>query len=451
VSDDRGGRAVAQYLARHAEPEARHAATLGERFDHVVVIPAMAEDPALLDAVEPSEGSALAIVVLNAPAGDPTVVDHNARTLAALARQGDLVAIADDPPLVYGHVAGRALLVIDRSSGRFAFEPRYGVGLARKIGCDLALALWARGRIASRFIHWGDGDARMPEGALAAADDASPATVLLTYPFRHVASGDDVVDRAHFIYEASLRYYVLGLHAAGSPYAAHAIGSSMAVAAEAYAAIRGVPRQRRAAEDFYLVSKVMKIGASEVPRSPPIEILARPSARVPFGTGRATGRIVQGGADRFMVDPPRAFALLGQWLRALERYARGENDDPVASACADLPRGEADLLGGALGALGAPEACRAARSATRRERLLTRLWVWFDAFRTLKLVHALRDGLPTTPDLRVEKTAVAGLGGMHWLQALESAPFIPPLTSSDPLTLCRTLAELEPQGAPGAP
>src|SRR6185503_7192191 len=97
--------------------------------------------------------------------------------------------------------------------------------------------------------------------ALPAPHDRS--TVLLTYPFVHVPSGESAVDRAHNIYEVFLRYYVLGLAAAGSPWAMHTIGSSLAVDLDAYAAVRGVPR-RDAAEDFYLVSKVAKLGPAAV-------------------------------------------------------------------------------------------------------------------------------------------------------------------------------------------
>src|SRR5262245_37566892 len=127
---------VAQYLARHAEPEAAPlAAQLGRTRDHVVVVPACDESPEfvdpLIDGVDRARG--LAIVVVNAADGAPApVLERNRALLAALARR-----------------AGDGLVVVDRSSPGRRLPERQGVGLARKIGCDVALAAWAAGRVES--------------------------------------------------------------------------------------------------------------------------------------------------------------------------------------------------------------------------------------------------------------------------------------------------------------
>ena len=67
--------------------------------------------------------------------------------------------------------------------------------------------------------------------------------------------------------------------------------------------------------------------------------------------------------------------------------------------------------------MGAFEAVRkAAAEAREPAALLRRLHTWFDAFRTLKLVHALRDeGFPSLP----------------WRQALAEAPFTDLVSAPD--------------------
>ena len=131
-------------------------------------------------------------------------------------------------------------------------------------------------------------------------------------------------------YEATLRYYVLGLRHARSPHAFHTIGSTISVCPHAYAAVRGVPK-RAAAEDFYLLQKLRTIGTIEHVRTEPIIVSPRTSHRVPFGTGPAVA------AAASLDDPwmlrtydPRAFDDLstqGQ-LDALQtlRFVRARSE-----------------------------------------------------------------------------------------------------------------------------
>jgi hypothetical protein len=64
---------------------------------------------------------------------------------------GEGKSIADHAAL-FEHPQG-TLLVIDRASPGHELPPRQGVGLARKIAADLALALLAGGSIESPWIH----------------------------------------------------------------------------------------------------------------------------------------------------------------------------------------------------------------------------------------------------------------------------------------------------------
>ena len=391
-----------QYLERHAEPEIALVDTVRGPYEHVLVVPAYDENAAFLEGLWPAASRpTLCIVVVNASLRDGAEVrERTVRSLDELAERVRAKPLAGGAH--FGSIEGMDVLLVDRA--RRPLPRREGVGLARKIGCDMALALQARGRIAHPWIHMTDADARLPAGYF---DAATTGAVALAYPFVHAAGDTPEIDRAHADYEVHLRYYVLGLAWAGSRYAHHSIGSTIAVEASAYAAVRGVPK-RQAGEDFYLLNKVRKLGAIVAPDVEPIAIRGRRSARVPFGTGRAVLTILDEGREQRTYDP-RCFSLLRSWLTALD------SADPMDAV-------EPEVLA-VLEQMGARDAL-AKIPASQRSR---RRHEWFDGFRTLKLIHGLRD---------------AGLHSLPWREALARAPFVPEVFD-DPFAQCRALAELE--------
>lgn len=388
---------------------------------HVCVIPAFDESVALLDglaaAVRGSDSPVLFIVVVNATDGaSPAVHERNAALCDALrAGARDVAVIAQEPPIhrlthrLIG-VAGLEVLLVDRGCPGYRLPSGQGVGLARRIGCDIALTLGRAGVVTGRWIHTTDADVTLPAGYFPASLRAPAASVGLTYPFWHDAREHPALG----LYEISLRYYVLGLRWAGSPYAHHTVGSTLAVDAGAYAACRGVPR-RLAGEDFYLLNKLAKLGAIHRPPVEAIGIRARESQRVPFGTGPATRRIAEDLAHSrpFRLYHPRSFAALARWLEVIDDFVLSPSQDPrdllAAGRAGDLSDEEVGILDRCLSAMGAFAALTDAHGRTRRpEALKKRLVDWFDGFRTLKLIHRLRD---------------AGHGDVPWRDALRGAPF----------------------------
>ena len=422
-------RAVDKYLHGHAQPEAA-AVSLRDAVDlqHVLAVPAYderAEDFELLDRL-PAGGRILAVVLVNDRDDSPPGVAERNRSFVSSMRSrygpGRAVgAVASEHRTAFG-----GLLLMRRTADTLPLPAGEGVGLARKLACDVALSLRARGQLAADVIHCTDADARLPLdyfGRVAPRADRPHAAV---YPFRHVGR-DGALHRAGQLYELSLRYYVLGLQRAGSPYAMHTIGSTIAVSMTAYAAVRGFPR-RHGAEDFYLLNKLAKVGPVERLGGAPIELRDRVSNRIPFGTGPAVGRILEGEPRRFY--HPRTFELLGDFLRGLSALARG-GGAPIALellASALYPRLPAELglrLADASGIESALVAAfaRGSEVGARSQHLHT----WFDAFRTLKWVHAVRAS--TLPEL-APADAVAGLLGrspgtlardLESLRALEDA------------------------------
>ena len=190
------------------------------------------------------------------------------------------------------------------------------------------------------------------------------------------------------MYELSLRYYVNRLEYAGSPYAFHTVGSCLAVDATSYAKVRGFPR-RNAAEDFYLLNKLAKVGWIRRLRAPVIEIEARASARVPFGTGPALARV-----------PPDPRAMPGYACETFEAL-RIFHDGVAAGTTPSQP---------------VPRLLDAIGYQPKRDGRA--IHTWFDAFRTLKFVHAARDEFPDPPLLTTLETLYPAVRAPARLNAL---------------------------------
>jgi hypothetical protein len=419
-------RAQSQYLDRYAEPEARELGALRRRFGHVLTIPAYGEGRELQQALTSIPagplGDVLIVLVVNGRVDSPqSMRDANLATLEGLRAAGGRGIPLAANAAVHEHPRG-AVLLVDRATPGRELPPRQGVGLARKIAADIALALWSEGSVASPWIHCTDADVALPtdyfeaatQGASTARNASStggdPAVAngsgvannsvvagdsdaALLYPFRHVD-----VTREALEYEVSLRYYVAGLRFAGSPYAFHTIGSTLAVHATAYARVRGFPK-RLAAEDFYLLNKLAKVGTIRSLHGEPIRLSARASKRTPFGTGRALERAR--GRERdpapLRVYHPDVFSDLGAWLQALRALAEaGDAADPadlLAKQIGAWPSANAERLRAHLDAGGAWAAARIGAKRCRTPATRAKhLHGGFDAFRTLKLIHALRAG-----------------------------------------------------------
>ncbi len=410
-------KSLSQYLSRHAEPEAKAADALAGDFGHALVVPAYGERQSLFDTLgsvpKGTRGETLIVVVLNAREDSPPEV-HAANDAAGarLAEAASSVVALGDAAAALTYSNG-AVVVIDRARPGRYLPAGQGVGLARKIGNDFALRLHAAGRVAAPWIHNTDADTLLANDYFDQTE-AIPAegNAAAVYFYEHRFREDEDLGLAARLYEISLRYYTLGLAWAGSPYAYEAMGSCIAIRPEAYAAVRGFPR-KNAAEDFYVLNKLAKVGTIARLAGAPLLPDGRVSDRVPFGTGKTLTRLVstKRALSAFRLYHPAVFAHLAAWLGVLRAIAH--SGGRVDLALETLPRGnpffKSEVLLQALERMGAFPAMRdAIERSGDASTMLRHFHTWFDAFRTLKLVHALRDG---------------GLPSLPWRQALGEAPF----------------------------
>ena len=417
--------ALRKYLERYAEPEAAWGHELHTQYSGVLVVPLQRESSDFLDNLAPAlsqaPGRVLVIAVVNAT-DEASAATHeaNGRLLQQLAdrlipRQ-ELPTLERSPATaILGRPGVFDLLVIDRASPGKRMPVGEGVGLARRIGMDLALQLQQLEGSTSPWLATTDADAQPPETyfqTLTAVEPRTPAgqrRVALTLPFWHTPSGDEAIDSATDNYELSLRYYTLGLAAAGSAYAYESMGSSMVVLAEAYAEVRGFPR-RNAGEDFYLLDKLAKVGALHRPACKPLLLRSRTSDRVPFGTGRKVSEIVASGGG-LTTYHPRVFELLRSCLSALREVVRLRSQSDLPALLGQtLDAGSVGAVSSALDELqtfdALPGMFDASPDARVRDR---RLLTWFDALRTLRFIHLIE--------------ARASLARVPILEALRAAPF----------------------------
>lgn len=411
-----GVNAIALYLGRHAEPEAMNLGASPQHFSHVLVLPALDECELLLSTLgripQGNSGPVLIVLVINAPEGDALVQERSAALIESLRFAYPSIGLGHDRSATFAwltHPRG-AILLVDRGSPGRGLPKKGGVGMARKIGCDVALRLYARGEVESPWIHCTDADASLPADYFSRISNLEASVSLALYPFWHKCEPDECSARAIKQYELFLRYYERGLTYAGSPYAFQTLGSTIAVRALSYAQVRGFPR-RSAAEDFYLINKVAKVGTVAQLTGDPILLEGRASHRVPFGTGRAVLDLRERSRRRedYLVYSPLVFDYLKEWLTVLNGASLESRQDFDGGVSTTSPL-DGSLLAMALEAAGAREALREAKSnATSGKALRRRLHIWFDAFQTMKFIHRITEAIGKVPLDR----------------ALQSATFIP--------------------------
>ena len=417
---------IQAYLKGHAEPLIRVCPDLEESVDWAICIPVCDEDSRFRDTllsvsrIENVDQCVL-IVVVNGAEDAPNSVHRGNHTFLIWLRE--LLNI-EEGLWAQGKWNGLRFLVVDQASPGRRLPAGQGVGLARKIASDLVLEYQRRGQIRRLWMACTDADVVLPVDYLQQLDDLGVTHSAALYGFEHMLEGPAEQQAAMCAYECFLHYYVLGLHWAGSPYAHHSIGSSFAIHARHYAAVRGFPR-RKAAEDFYLLNKLVKQAPFHQLQGGAIQIRGRLSDRVPFGTGRALEDIQQLKGP-YLVYDPRVFLALRRWLWVLHNI----DEQPLDvdwERCLEIDGLPEGLLFRSVQALGAIAAVEKARNQLGSGPVLhRRIREWNDAFRTLRLVHLLRDG---------------GLPSLRLGEALDKAPFVPTSMGSDPMDARRSLRE----------
>ncbi len=347
-----------------------------------VVIPALAEETTLfatlcsLNANPATLRERFLVVVVVNHAGDASaeIRLENARTLQRLSEAGSSANL----PLAW----------VDAASPGLELPAGGGVGMARKLGFDLAL----------ECLHW---EQEPPLLVSLDADtlvrpDYLPAIRThfrvarcggAVLPFCHQSGATTAQDEAIVLYELYLRCYALGLARAGSPYGYHAIGSAIACRAEAYVRSGGMNR-RAAGEDFYFLQQMTKTDGVTALAGTVVHPSSRVSRRTPFGTGRSILRLLAGDDQVVLFYPVACYQLLAQWLQLVAAMWQESAVSVVAAA---------DSLHGILGDFLQREGFavvwpRLQRQYRSREPFIAAFNGWFDGLKTRQFLYRLSRG-----------------------------------------------------------
>lgn len=395
-----------QYLERYAEAEARALLSWLSVYSDaipagraVVSIP-LCRERALIEGCVASlvaaanRYPAIVIFIINnrESAADEVKTDNHETNAFLLAKMSSIVKISEN--ISVGPVTEHLTMVlVDRMSSGQELPENQGVGLARKIGCDLGSVLITETCCSDGFIRNTDGDARVGGDFFMPIDEGPAAAV---FPFIHQPKKDGV--DAVLQYEKYLYYYVRGLEYAGSSYAFHTIGSTIACSALSYISCRGFPK-RDAGEDFYLLNKLAKDGPVVGLDREPVVLVSRESDRVPFGTGaacrRIEGLVLSGGT--YQVYHPDCFRLLKSWLEAIA-LALDQKNTEVAwagfsrEAANTYVRATPEVLASIDAALQLEAGLTEVLKKSQRQEILRHhARIWFDGFRTMRFLNMVRD------------------------------------------------------------
>ena len=404
-----------KYLAVYAEPEAKLLGSILEDqtlpikpYRYCLVIPVFQESYQGLSAAwRQLPIDTLIILVINSYLKDDTPTMALYDELYARSTPQHLIANLH----LLTNDKDKDVLLVDRCHNDCLIPKTQGVGLARKIGADIALALIVKGIVVERRISLTDADVVLPKDyftPLITHDDAA-----LVYPFIH-RSSDDLVDAIQ-LYEISMLYYAAGLRWSGSHYGFTTIGSLITVNPEHYAKVRGFPK-RDAAEDFYLLNKMAKIGAIRSIQAPIVEIEARLSTRVPFGTGPALAKILESGIEGYLFYHPMVFEELRAFLDGFASlWSASDIRELYQSSPFILHYCEANDFCSTI---------ENRKKKIKSQPVFDKFLVdWFDGFKTLKFIHEMREHYPSVA-----------------LEYIVDAPFVP--KHQDPAQLRQQLSAL---------
>ncbi|MFT5207438.1 MAG: hypothetical protein ACI9CF_001190 [Candidatus Omnitrophota bacterium] len=268
-----------------------------------------------------------------------------------------------------------------------------GVGLARKIGMDLAAQRLCSVQHPDGIILNLDADCEVQTNYIQAVQhsfNGSKACQAASIYFEHPLTRD--LPEAEYVgiinYELFLRYYIRGLIYAGHPHAYHTLGSCMAVTAKRYLSEGGM-NKRKAGEDFYFLHKLIPLGKFRNIVATTIYPSSRPSHRVPFGTGKAIQQWLDSTQKVYSTYNPQIFNDLKTFLEYIPHL--WEINSSASLEIDSMPKSIQDFLGQSEPGGFEKRLNEIKLNSTSLARFVSRFFRWFNGFRVLKYVHYARD------------------------------------------------------------
>lgn len=387
---------ITKYLTMYAEPEAQHIThyQFNTTYKNILVIPAYDEDINFIERLNHHKDAkeTLLVLVINQP---DTVLNNikNNKIITLLKERSCQI----NEYIFISNYKNITILTIDRTTQKKRIPKDQGVGLARKIGCDVAVTLIASNIIRNNWIYSTDADAHLPENYFTqpTAKETKSSSAMV-FDFSHIPN-NNLIGQATKIYEQCIKYYTDELSNAGSLYGFPTLGSCLAVDIQKYCNVRGFPK-KPAGEDFYLLNKLAKTGSIIRRMDICIHIDARNSARVPFGTGPAAQKIVdllRQDKEPFYYNP-KIFKELASWIKIFTQEIHQLpaqtflNEKDFEASLTAIVSHNTEATQQALTDINFKKFMTHCQKQNKSaKQTMQHFHQWFDAFKTLKYLHAL--------------------------------------------------------------
>jgi glycosyltransferase involved in cell wall biosynthesis len=268
-----------------------------------------------------------------------------------------------------------------------------GVGYARKVGMDEALTRFHKLQNSDGVIVCLDADCMVNEKYLISLENyylEQPKVQAAICHYEHPLDVSEFERDAIMDYEIHLRLLSSGLRWTGHPHAIQTIGSTMTIRAGAYAAHGGM-NTRQAGEDFYFLQKLIKAMTVGTIPDAVVHPASRISDRVPFGTGAAMKKVINGELQKTYAF--ELYQILKSFISQVESFYTSNPTElhPLLSAFLD------DELEKRL--------VEIRNNSASFASFYKRFFSWFDIFKCIKFFHFARDR--GYPDISVECSARA--------------------------------------------
>jgi hypothetical protein len=386
---------VRQYLDKYSDPKWKIISDKIETINCVIVIPALAEYEFIrklllsLSDNEPTHfNNTLILFVINNLQKAPSEVKlQNLKTIQLI--QNIIRKNKEDILINKIISSGLKIGFIDASTtGNEMPAKDGGVGFARKIGMDLALTLFNYNSTQKKIIASLDADCIVEKNYISEIQQNFNSQNLSAafINFLHTPANDLNNNLAIICYEVFLRYYVLGLKYANSTFAFPTVGSTIVCDYKTYIKAEGM-NKKKAAEDFYFMEKVAKITEIQKIDSTTVYPSARQSTRVPFGTGQRIIRFLSNIQNEYLVYSPQSFIILKKWLDVFNDHSVKSSEEYLEQAM----KISTNLYNFLIEQKFQSNWERIKANFKYPETIQRQKFFWFDGFKTLKLIHYLRD------------------------------------------------------------
>jgi len=307
-------------------------------------------------------------------------------------------AIRDQNIQSYGQLADIKNINVHAIHVQDIPEKIAGVGLARKLAMDEAAFRLESSRSEIKVISCFDADCTCSSNYFSSLykhfthSNNEAVSIYMEHPQADITGTN--TQKAIYLYELHLRYFIQYQRDLLLPFAYHTIGSSMACTVNGYRRVGGM-NKRKAGEDFYFLHKFIKDDQCGLLADTVVYPSGRESDRVPFGTGKAVADMLNQDLT-FSTYNPASFEMLRPLVNSIASFYREDYEailrqypEPLKMFLISIEF-EAHIE-------------KIKSNTTSIDRFKKGVFQYFNAFILMKYLHFMRDNY--CPNVPVQEAA----------------------------------------------